>query len=585
MKILHRLSLVLIALCSAIASWAQVSLTASAPTLVESGQRFNVAFTINAEPDDRTFEGPTFEGFDLIAGPVTSTHLSTKIINGVHSSSYSHTYTYTLVARDSGSFMVDRASIRVKGKEYKSEPLPIEVVEVGQNSGTAAVSNQDSVLLMWELSDSEVYKGEAVHASLKLYYKADVRNYQIVRMGTFDNFQYEQLDTNVEGPRLRYNGGVYDTFTIVDFLLVPQKSGTLQLPEVGVDFVVRVEVQDNYNAFYTYAWDDQVWYRRTSPISLTVKDLPEGAPASFKGAMGNFTMECKPPTTSVSKNGANEVSVTISGNGNLGYIEAPDLTMPDSFELYPPTPSDNTPNGNSGRVTYTYPFMARAEGEFEISGVEFTYFDPSAGEYVTLNSEPFTITVVEGDARQGRGGARADYFDNANNEKHIRHIYTGDLPIDKVSFLIFSPTYWIAVFSLIAIFVAVFYVMRQRIRANRNIVMRRMKHADKVAIKRLRMAKKSMKEGNRHSFYREILSAMWGYISDKFNIPVSDLTKVKIREELSRRGVDSEVYEQVCNIISRADEAQYAPVSDDDMKAVYADAVDVLSKIESVVKH
>lgn len=583
MKILSKLSLVLVALLSTIASWAQVSLTASAPTPVESGERFNVAFTVNAEPDSNTFRGPSFEGFDVIAGPITSTSHSTKIVNGVHSSSYSRTYTYTLVARDSGSYVIDKASIKVKDKEYKSEALLIEVVDVGQDGGVAAANNQDSAILMWVLSDSEVYKGEAVRASLMLYYKAEVLNYNIVKMGTFDNFQNEQLDGNVPGTRQRYKDGVYDTYKIFDYLLVPQKSGTLQLPEVGVDLVVRVEVQNEYDIFYNRIWDDEIWYRRSLPASLKVKELPSDAPTSFKGAMGSFQMECKTPVTSVSKNSANEVSVTISGSGNLGYIVAPDITMPQSFELYDPTISENIQNGNSGRVTYTYPFMVRAEGEFEIPGVEFTYFDPSTGKYVTLTGDPFTITVVDNGSKAS--SRVQNYTGTPVQEKDIHYIYSGELPTNKESFLIFSSTYWIAVCSILAIFMVVFFIMRQRIRANRNVVVRRMKHADKVAIKRLHMAKKSMKEGNRHAFYKEILSAMWGYTSDKFNIPVSDLTKEKIREELSRRGVSSGVCDQMCDIISRADEAQYAPINDDDMKRVYKDAVDVLSKVESVVKH
>jgi hypothetical protein len=111
-----------------------------------------------------------------------------------------------------------------------------------------------------------------------------------------------------------------------------------------------------------------------------------------------------------------------------------------------------------------------------------------------------------------------------------------------------------------------------------------MKRADKVAIQRLRMAERSMNEGNRHAFYEETLRAMWGYISDKFNIPVANLTKEKIREELYRRGVSMAVAEEFCEIISRSEEAQYAPTTDGQMNVVYADAIEVMSKIEDVVK-
>jgi hypothetical protein len=169
-------------------------------------------------------------------------------------------------------------------------------------------------------------------------------------------------------------------------------------------------------------------------------------------------------------------------------------------------------------------------------------------------------------------------------DKDIRYIHIGALPPKSASIFIFAPIYWLVVVVLLAIFVVVYVVMRKRIRDNRNIVARRMKRADKVAIQRLRMAERSMNEGNRHAFYEETLRAMWGYISDKFNIPVSNLTKEKIREELYRRGVAMAVAEEFCEIISRSEEAQYAPTTDGEMSVVYADAIDVMTKIEDVVK-
>jgi hypothetical protein len=93
-----------------------------------------------------------------------------------------------------------------------------------------------------------------------------------------------------------------------------------------------------------------------------------------------------------------------------------------------------------------------------------------------------------------------------------------------------------------------------------------------------------MTEDNKRAFYEEMLRAMWGYISDKFNIPVSNLTKETIREELYRRNVTASVGEQFCEIISRSEEAQYAPSTTESMDVVYADAVEVISKIESAIK-
>jgi hypothetical protein len=208
---------------------------------------------------------------------------------------------------------------------------------------------------------------------------------------------------------------------------------------------------------------------------------------------------------------------------------------------------------------------------------------------VTLSTERFVLTVKDdGTASSESAPAVAGYADFGGRMKQldrdIRYIHTGKLQPRAAAIFIYSPMWWLVVVAMVALFVAIYVVMRRRIRENRNIVARRMKRADKVAVQRLRLAQRSMQEGNRHAFYEEMLRAMWGYISDKFNIPVSNLTKETIREELYRRGVSASDAEQFCLIISRADEAQYAPSTDGDMGDVYGDAIEIISKIEAVVK-
>ena len=168
--------------------------------------------------------------------------------------------------------------------------------------------------------------------------------------------------------------------------------------------------------------------------------------------------------------------------------------------------------------------------------------------------------------------------------RDIRYIHTDKLSDGVAPMLIFSPLYWLVVVVLVALFIVILVVMRRRIRQSRNIVARRMKHADKIAVQRLRMAQRYMAQNDRHSFYEELLRAVWGYIGDKFNIPVSNLTKETIREEFYRRNLAAADAEEFCQIISRADEAQYTPSSDGDMNEIYAYAIDIISRIESAAK-
>ena len=608
--------LVLVSLLISWGAWAQVTFRAEAPLLVSLDERVRVEFTINKEPDgDKTFQAPSFEGFTTLAGPSISTGMEMQWINGHQTTNYSRSYTFILKPLSAGKHTIGSASIEVEGKRYTTKPIILEVVdEQSRDSrphqqttpgekperddkrsvGAEASITSEDIFIMLTVSDKEVYKGEALRATLMLYTRVGYPDIRGFDLPTFNDFWTQELQTLNERSRAEYNGRVYDTYKLTEYLIAPQRTGSLQISPAELDVAIQVVTQDNSRQGFFYSGRQVSIVNRklrSAPVTIKVKEFPDGAPASFKGAVGSFTLAATAPEATMSANSSNEISVTISGSGNLKFVTAPRLILPESFELYDTKVVDNirtTATGSSGSITYSYPFVARSAGEYTIEPIVFSYFDLETAQYKTLSTESFTITVT-GDDTVVEGGAPspeayADYGRMKQLDRDIRFIHTGKLPMQQASMFIFSPAYWLVVVLAIALFVVIYVVMRKRIRENRNIVARRMRQADKVAVQRLRMAQRSMAEGNRHAFYEEMLRAMWGYISDKFNIPVSNLTKETIREQLYRRGVSASDAEQFCQIISRSDEAQYAPSTDSDMGEVYDDAVAVISKIEDVIK-
>lgn len=599
--------LVLVALACSIASWAQVSFRVDAPTLVAEGETMRVEFSINAEPERGSFTPPSFEGFDVVAGPSQSTGHSVSFSNGRQTSSYNSTITYILIPQRTGTHTIGAASIIVDGTTYRTSPTLIEVVTERTSGGDNGKGNNprggkgntnspesriapDDLLLRIKVSDTEVYKGEYLRASLILYSRVPLSNIESLTMPALDNFWTMELTSDGSPSREEYNGKVYDTYKITEYLLSPLQSGQLTIPEALMTVTARVEVTSGrYDPFFG---GRQIYNvprdLRSAPITINVLDYPAGAPASFNGAVGSLSMTSTMPESNIVVNSSNRIEITISGNGNLEFITAPEIIFPDSFEVYDTQVRENfsaQQSGTTGSITYVYPFVARSTGEFRIEPIEFTYFNPSTASYVTLSTEELTLNISDDGSSTTSSGAYTNFGGSMRQlDRDIRFVHTGALPELNSTTFIFTPMYWLCVVIIIALYVVIYVVMRRRIRDNRNIVARRMKHADKVAVQRLRMAQHSMNEGNRHKFYEEMLRAMWGYISDKFNIPISNLTKETIREELYRRGVSSAEAEQFCDIISRSDEAQYAPSTDGDMGGVYADAIDVITKIESVIK-
>ena len=602
MRQLAKLSLILIMLASAVSSWAQTAFTVDAPAITALGQPFRVEFTIDAEPDANSLEAPAFEGFDIIAGPSVSTGHSIQFINGKQTTSYSRTYTYVLMPNVAGKYTIGAASIKVEGKKYSTQPQAIEVIaeksnaaERTGNSGRKNPESQigkDDILLRLKISDTELYKGESLRASLVLYTRANIDNLEDLSLPSFDGFWSQELSFDNTPSREEYNGRIYETYKITELLLSPQQSGAITIPSATLTAIARVVVQDN--RFDPFFGGGQV-YRvprtlKSDPVTIRVKEFPAGAPATFNGAVGRFKLSSVMPSPEIKSNSADQIEVTISGNGNLKFISAPTISLPESFEQYDTKIVDNikvSAMDTSGSITYTYPFVARSAGEFIIEPLRFSYFDPATGEYNTLATEPFTIKVLD-DGTSANTTAVERYTNYGSTmrqlDRDIRFIHIGKMPQKCASLFMFTPIYWLIVVVIIAIFIVVYVLLNKRIRDNRNIVARRMKHADKVAIQRLRSAEHYMNDGNRHAFYEELLRALWGYISDKFNIPVSNLTKERIREELYRRNVSSALAEEFCEIISSSEEAQYSPSSEGEMSEAYTRAIDVMTKIEGAIK-
>ena len=585
-------------------SWAasaQVSFTVDAPALTALGRPFNVAFTIDAEPEQNSFKAPEFEeNFDVVAGPSTSVGRSMQFINGKQSSSYNYTITYALMPRESGTFTIGSASVKVDGKTYTTRPMLVEVIAEKQGAGVKTPNTspegsigRDDIFLRLKVSDTELYKGESLRASLVLYTRVTVENIESLTMPPFDGFWSQELSFDNAPSREEYNGRVYETYKITELLLSPQESGKIVIPEAVMDVVAQVVVQDRRN--YDPIFGGRQVYRvsrelKSAPVTINVKEFPAGAPQSFNGAVGNFSLRSTMPAAEIDANSADQIELTISGTGNLKFITAPRITLPESFEVYDTKVVDNckiTATGTTGSLTYTYPFVARSAGAFTIPRIEFSFFNPDTQAYETLATEPFTLVVKDDGSIAASAPATSNYNYGGpmrQLDRDIRFIHTGKLPKRAAAAFILTPLYWLAIVAMVALFILIYAVLRKRIRERSNTVARRMRHADKMAVQRLRMAERYMNEANRHAFYEEMLRAMWGYISDKFNIPVASLTKEKIREELYRRNVAEATAEQFCEVISRSEEAQYAPSASGEMTDIYAEAVEVISKIESAVK-
>lgn len=620
-RFFSRVTILVVLLMTVVTAWAagKPVLEVSTPLTVALGEPFRVEFSLNAKPDEDSFQAPDFAGFDVLAGPAVSRGSSIQIINGSMSKSVNVSYTYVLLPKAAGAQTIGVATVVVEGETVQSHPQPIEVVDESAaaqspTQGSTAQRQQrrdqmqgdaanrvaeDDVLLRAFVSKRSVYKNEPLHVTYKLYTRVQFVDYSFDANPSFNGFWAQDLvkkGSNAQTGRETYNGKVYDTYVLGDWLLYPQQAGALTIDPMGMTIVAQVVVQSrNRDPFFGGGHEVYNVPRKvqSSPVTITVKPLPEGAPADFNGAVGSFQLEETPPADRLAANSGATYTVRISGTGNLTFVQAPTLQLPSSFEQYnvKTTEAINTSaSGISGYRQFEYPFIARAEGEFEIPAVEFSYFDPARRQYHTLTSKGLLMEVTpdakgtssEAVVLPGRGLSKEEVKLLGED---IRFIKLGDSRLGKEREpLIFSRLYWALLGVIIVLFGITYLALRRKIRESQNLVLVRGKRANKVALQRFRVARQAMEEQNRHAFYEEMLHALWGYMSDKFNIPVSNLTKESVREELLKRGITQEECQRFSQIITRCDEAQYSPMATTQMQEVYEEGVALLSLVEQRVK-
>ncbi|MEG0806863.1 MAG: BatD family protein [Alistipes sp.] len=593
----------------------KVTFEVSSPLTVAAGEAFRVEFALNASPDNGSFKAPSFEGFDVLAGPAESKGSSIQIINGSMTKSVNYTITYVLLAQAAGNVTIGTAEVVVEGTTYRTRTLPIEIIDEGaaasqQGGGHDAKSAEsrpradaqgqiakNDLLLRTIVSRTSVYKGEPLRVTFKLYERVNVVGYNDIKFPSFNGFWAQELNTdNASRQRETFNGKVYETLVAREFLLYPQQAGTLTIDPAELTAVAQVVVPGQRNADPFFGGGPDVYNVtrkiQSQRVNVSVKALPSGAPESFSGAVGDFTLEATPPAERLAANSAATYTVKIAGSGNLTFVQAPKLTLPASFEQYnvKTTESINTSAaGISGYRQFEYPFIARAEGTYDVEAVEFSYFNPGRMQYVTLRSHPLSLEItpdVNGNGSapvvQGRGMSKEEVKMLGQDIRFIK-LGGAQLREGREPFL-FGATYWVLLCGILAFFAAIYVALRKQIRESQNVALVRGKRANKVAIQRFRAAKRYMEEQNRHAFYEEMLRALWGYMSDKFNIPVSNLTKENVREELHKRGAAADEAQRFTVIVTQCDEAQYSPAASAQMSDVYSEGVDLISRLEAIIK-
>lgn len=585
----------------------EISFVTSAPKAVVVNQQFRLKYTLNRRSKGEP-RLPAIEHFTILAGPYRSEQSSTSIVNGNVTSSQSVTYTYTLQADEEGEFTISGATINIDNESYTSNSIRIKVLPPDksataqtqqrgnrrQNDNTSSTNiSNDELFMTATLNKTKVYEQEAVLLTYKVYSAVNLTalNGKIPDLKDFQ-IQEIELPNEKEWQMEHYNGRNYRTLLWQQYVLFPQKSGVIEIPSAIYEGVVAVQTR-SYDPFDFFGGTNYIEVKkeiRTPRLKLNVQSLPSPKPTGFSGGVGNFKVSSSISTTELKANEAVTLRLTISGTGNMKLIKTPELSLPEDFEVYDPK-IDNRfslkTSGFSGNKIIEYLFIPRYGGEYTIPSVQFSYFDISSKEYKSIATESYTLKVEKG--KDNQGGAVTTYVSKEELKmlgQDIRFIKRGDTSLSKEGDYLFASTaYYLWYIIPLLAFIAYIVIYRKQMAENANIAKTRTKKANKVAVKRLKFANRLLKENKKNEFYDEILKTLWGYMSDKLSIPVSQLSKENITVELEKRGVEEPLVNELHTVLNEGEFARYAPGdAGAAMDKVYNMAIAVISKMENSIK-
>ncbi|MCK5462041.1 MAG: protein BatD, partial [Bacteroidales bacterium] len=479
-------------------------------------------------------------------------------------------------------FTIPAATAVVENKKYTSNTVKIEVIAGEKPSATPQSSNTQSQqtqdidvsdeLFIRILTDRKnIYRGEYIIATIKLYTRLSITGFGESEMPDFQSFWTQDIEspTQLNLVRENVNGKIFNTAMIKKVILFPQKTGEITIDPFKLETYIRQQTnrpRSPFDDFFGNSYTNVVKPLVSNPVKIRVKDLPAGAPEGYAGAVGDLAIKAEIDNQEAVTNDALTYKVTVSGNGNVQLIDAPRINFPPDFETYDPkvqTNVTNGVNGQSGRKTFEYLLIPRHAGNFRIPQVSLAYFEPTSGQYRTSSTTEFNIAISKGDEEETVSVIAG------RSKEDLKIIGSDILFIKDNQFKLFrigqgffgSSIFYLLYAGLFILFIGILLIRRKRIQRQQNVELVKNQRASREARRRLKEAATHMKKNESEAFYEAVLKALTGYLVDKLNIPMADLSKDSARKGLQKYDVKPEAIEEYLELADVCEMARYSPTA------------------------
>lgn len=605
-KYRNQIILLLCALLTGVSSWAApgVRLRLDAGygrNTVSVGQNFYIQIEV-VDMNDTPAKPDNIPGSKLLYFGRTGSSSSFTSVNGRTTQSSSYTYTITARAEKEGKYTF--GPINVNGHQSNSvsyvigKPAPDQsAAQQGQqghqsrqrdpnadpNTPQFIGKGDGNLFLRANVSKTTAYEQEALVYTVKLYssYSA-VKFIGATAAPKFEGFVIEESkDISNQLVYETYQGKQYATAIIARYIIFPQMKGELKV--LGNTYTVSVDEAEYYHdAFFGRMAVSRPLQLNVTPndLKIHVNPLPLPQPADFCGGVGQFKLSSTMPKGNLLTNAASSVKYTVSGTGNLKYVNLPDLNTlyPPEIEVYTPEADVKVNVGStnvSGSVVYDYSLMPLETGQFTIPTVTISYFNPQTGKYERTSAPGTTVTIGE-----GKGSAKSQTRLGVAFNPHLMPV-VAPLSHKHIPYIYGFP-YWLLYIVPVILLALILFFYRKHLSELSDIAALKSKKAGAVARKRLRKAAAAMKANKPDLFYEEALKAVWGYLGDKLKMPTSELSRDNVTGVLEKAAVDADVIGTVVDIIDECEFARYSPINKEaGMKPLYDRIAEIIGKIDS----
>ena len=575
---------------------------------------------------------PDFKNFNIVSGP--NQESSSSNINGKISQYVA--IGFSLQPKKPGKFAIGSAKAVADGKEYESKPVTIQVTNTSsvlpKNSNSPgsnlspfagfsfdvptapsthqfddyiikpreniAAKIQKNLFVKLDVSKTSCYVGEPIVASFKLYTRLHSET-TITSAPSFNGFSVSDLDVNNNARMEKYNGRMYNVYTLRKVELYPLQSGNVTLDPVVADNRVTF-IKSEYansqanNGFFDMlqnfgdagvpasGLDVENVTLKTAPVTIDVKPLPlDNKPKNFRGAVGDFNISSSLQKNNFTTDDAGNLKVTVSGKGNIQLVNAPGIVWPAGIDAYDASVKDNVDKSQvpmQGSKEFSFPFTVSKPGDYKIDSISFSYFDPKSATYKTVYAPALEVHVSKGSG-------------------HPQHAFMQNKKkVTESNPFISTRTEWIVgIFLLLGIIILILFSI---IKKNKNkdtletkIKLDDLKNEQEENKKKfiipespLLAAHEMLVAQNSARFFSILDSSIKKYLASKLKVPVNELNRKRIIEELDRCNVSLGTTLMLSSLLDEIEINLYAPPSSvHHLNNIFEKASEVISLLDKQV--